>query len=389
MSNESRKARALRQQNPGMASAGRVDPATGARARRASAGEQAAGVRYRQGLRVQDDGSLEVHTDGTLRVDQRQQLGLRNKFDTPTKGTEAANKDYVDGLTQALQDAIDDLNTFIVKPDAHKVTRKLTTQAITASHTALSHDVDSNDLTYDPDGLISIPGFGPTLVVGETCVEVGHAYAVTHTVNLSNTGGFAYTGGTVRIGWQYLHNDGSSVESTELPLSRSFVQYGTFASTDEGSVVVTSHAIIKPLGGVDSDGDPVYTLAPVYVSIAASSGGRFTVNNSHLHIRKLHPQQTSGSALPPPALSTSAPEAAFHAEPVSGALGRGFSTTFYDDSAGIGITSYAWDFGDSTTSTATNPSKTYTAAGTYTVSLTVTNSAGSDTETKTSYITVT
>lgn len=96
MANESRKSRALRQQNPGMASTGRVDPAAGARARRAAAGEQAAGLRYRQGLRVQDDGSLEVHTDATLRVDQRQQLGVRNKFDTPTKDTQAANKAYVD-----------------------------------------------------------------------------------------------------------------------------------------------------------------------------------------------------------------------------------------------------------------------------------------------------
>jgi len=102
MANESRKSRALRQQNPGMASTGRVDPAAGARARRAAAGEQAAGLRYRQGLRVQDDGSLEVHTDATLRVDQRQQLGVRNKFDTPTKDTQAANKAYVDDAIASI-----------------------------------------------------------------------------------------------------------------------------------------------------------------------------------------------------------------------------------------------------------------------------------------------
>ena len=84
-----------------------------------------------------------------------------------------------------------------------------------------------------------------------------------------------------------------------------------------------------------------------------------------------------------------APEAAFHADPLSGALGRGFSTTFYDDSAGVGITSYAWTFGDGGTSTAQNPGHTYTATGTYTVTLTVTNAAGSDIETKASYITVT
>ena len=41
------------------------------------------------------------------------------------------------------------------------------------------------------------------------------------------------------------------------------------------------------------------------------------------------------------------------------------------------------------TSTAQNPTHTYTAVGTYTISLTATNAQGSDTATKTNYITVT
>jgi hypothetical protein len=39
-------------------------------------------------------------------------------------------------------------------------------------------------------------------------------------------------------------------------------------------------------------------------------------------------------------------------------------------------TSYSWNFGDGTTSTETNPSKTYNVGGTYTVSLTVTGEGG-------------
>jgi PKD repeat protein len=50
------------------------------------------------------------------------------------------------------------------------------------------------------------------------------------------------------------------------------------------------------------------------------------------------------------------------------------------------IVSRAWNFGDGTTSTSTNPSKTYAAAGTYTVSLTVTDNGGA-TNTKTSSVT--
>jgi PKD repeat protein len=53
-------------------------------------------------------------------------------------------------------------------------------------------------------------------------------------------------------------------------------------------------------------------------------------------------------------------------------------------------TSWSWTFegGTPSSSTAENPSVTYNTAGTYDVSLTVTNSAGSDGETKTNYITV-
>ncbi|MDO8302164.1 MAG: PKD domain-containing protein, partial [Sedimentisphaerales bacterium] len=45
-----------------------------------------------------------------------------------------------------------------------------------------------------------------------------------------------------------------------------------------------------------------------------------------------------------------------------------------------------WDFGDGATSTAANPSHTYTTVGTYTVSLTVTNVAGSNAVTKPDYV---
>jgi chitodextrinase len=53
------------------------------------------------------------------------------------------------------------------------------------------------------------------------------------------------------------------------------------------------------------------------------------------------------------------------------------------------ITSYAWDFGDGTTSTTANPNKTYSASGVYTVALTVTGPGGSNTKTQTNYVKVT
>jgi len=60
---------------------------------------------------------------------------------------------------------------------------------------------------------------------------------------------------------------------------------------------------------------------------------------------------------------------------------------FTDQSTGI-VTAWSWTFGDGGSSTAQNPTHIYNNAGTYTVSLTVSNGGGSDNETKTNYITV-
>jgi parallel beta-helix repeat protein len=51
-------------------------------------------------------------------------------------------------------------------------------------------------------------------------------------------------------------------------------------------------------------------------------------------------------------------------------------------------TQWNWDFGDGTNATEQNVSHTYTSAGNYTVTLTVYNAAGSDSEVKTEYIRV-
>ena len=63
---------------------------------------------------------------------------------------------------------------------------------------------------------------------------------------------------------------------------------------------------------------------------------------------------------------------------------------FSDQSSGTGQLTYAWDFTNDGVidSTIQNPSFTYTTAGTYSVNLTVTNAAGSDSKLKTGYITV-
>ena len=77
--------------------------------------------------------------------------------------------------------------------------------------------------------------------------------------------------------------------------------------------------------------------------------------------------------------------AAFIATPTSGTVP--LTVGFTDQSTNI-PTSWNWDFGDGGTSSQQNPSNTYSSVGKYTVSLEVTNQYGSNTETKTNYITV-
>lgn len=82
-----------------------------------------------------------------------------------------------------------------------------------------------------------------------------------------------------------------------------------------------------------------------------------------------------------------APTAAFSASPTSGTAP--LSVQFTDTSSG-GPTSWEWDFqNDGTTdSTQQNPSFVYTSPGAYSVKLTVSNTSGSSSMTKTDYITV-
>jgi PKD repeat protein len=87
----------------------------------------------------------------------------------------------------------------------------------------------------------------------------------------------------------------------------------------------------------------------------------------------------AGSVCPQP------PVANFTGTPTSGPAPL---TVDFTDTSTNNPTSWAWTFGDGGTSTEQNPSHTYSDAGTYTVELTVTNPSGSDSVTKTDFITV-
>ena len=81
-----------------------------------------------------------------------------------------------------------------------------------------------------------------------------------------------------------------------------------------------------------------------------------------------------------------APVANFTSDVASGNIPL---TVNFTDTSTNSPTSWLWNFGDGNTSTSQNPSHTYTSVGSYTVTLTATNTGGSNQNIKTNYITAT
>jgi PKD repeat protein len=79
------------------------------------------------------------------------------------------------------------------------------------------------------------------------------------------------------------------------------------------------------------------------------------------------------------------PVSDFTASTTSGAAP--LAMNFINGSTGV-ITAYAWTFGDGGTSNAANPSHVYSSPGVYSVTLTVTGPGGSNTKTRSNYVTV-
>ena len=144
------------------------------------------------------------------------------------------------------------------------------------------------------------------------------------------------------------------------------------------------------LGSAFATGPFSFSFSALQIAIGLVSGaspnGGLNGWVGPLRITKGVARTISGVPSLPFPLGTVTPVADFSGTPTSGTAS--LSVAFTDLSTNT-PTSWLWDFGDGNTSTSQNPTNVYASAGTYTVSLTATNSAGSNQATKTGYITVT
>jgi PKD repeat protein len=113
---------------------------------------------------------------------------------------------------------------------------------------------------------------------------------------------------------------------------------------------------------------------------AYSKAGNYNVNLTAINVNG-----TSSKVVVITVLPKGIPVANFASNVTSGKVP--LTVTFKDKSTGS-PTSWKWSFGDGSTKTSQNPAHTYSKAGSYTVKLIVTNTAGSNTTTKTNYIKV-
>jgi len=125
-------------------------------------------------------------------------------------------------------------------------------------------------------------------------------------------------------------------------------------------------------GGTSTAQNPAHTYTARGVYTVTLSAGNAAGGDARTRVAYI--------SVSPPAVT-----AAFAADTVTGLPPLAVEFT---DQTTNDPTSWAWTFGDDGTSTLQNPAHVYAATGTYTVSLTAENSAGSDTETKEGYIVV-
>ncbi len=159
--------------------------------------------------------------------------------------------------------------------------------------------------------------------------------------------------------------------------SQAVAEYGS--GPDQGRCQIVSGGAGAPLYGASNRWWTAENTSVLNYCIIEINGSSLTLTAKDENLTVIDQVVMNAGA------GTTPPTAAFTGSPTSGSAP--LTVSFTDQSTGPD--SWSWDFGDTGTSTLQNPDHIYTTAGTYTVSLTVTNAYGNDVVTKTDYITVT
>ncbi|WAC04658.1 MAG: PKD domain-containing protein [Methanoregula sp.] len=228
-------------------------------------------------------------------------------------------------------------------------------------------------------GAASIAGSSVTIVSSSniTCQFIIPSSAATGAWNVTviNTdgqseslaSGFSITNTTTTPPLPVIANFTSNPTSGNKPLAVQF--------TDASTGPVTSMSWTFGDGNTSTTQNPLYTYPnagtfTVSLMVSNGSGSNTQTRTNYITVTTLTPAPVTAS---------------FTGNPTSG--NKPLAVQFTDVSTGP-VTSWLWIFGDGNTSIIQGPLYTYPDAGTYTVSLTVSNGTGTNTQTRANYITV-
>ena len=168
-----------------------------------------------------------------------------------------------------------------------------------------------------------------------------------------------------------------------VPIDVTIGSYGITISPPTATVAVNSEVTLTATStGAMPAGVPTWgAINPALVTITPSADGRSAIVRGRLagttRVVVSHAGVGAASEVTVTGVAANQPPSAVVNGPYSGAAG----TMIVLSSAGSrdadgSIVSFAWDFGDGTTSDLASPAKSWSAAGTYTVRLTVTDDDG-------------
>ena len=229
----------------------------------------------------------------------------------------------------------------------------------TVNHLAVAFDSSGS---VDPDGSISSYAWDFGDGATSTSANPSHTYAAAgpHSVTLTVTDN---QGASTAVTHQV-----TAIAPNQLPTAMfsasvsGLVATFSSAGSSDPDGTISSYAWDFGDGSTSSSQNPNHTYAAggsyaVVLTVTDNDGGTNSVSHT---ITPVAPNQ--------------APTAAFTSSQQK--LVASFDSSGSSDPDGT-ISSYSWDFGDGATSTSAKPSHTYSAAGTYQVSLTVTDNQGS------------
>lgn len=259
------------------------------------------------------------------------------------------------------------LSNIVIKDQGNNILSLSPSFSPTSTNTTytltVAHDVGSITVTPTVLGSLTVTVNGQT-PPAPIILDPGETTTVTVTVSLGITSR-TYTINVTRVSLSGLSVTGGSLDPSFVATT---LEYGVAVNYDVGNITVTPNVTSSSLSiSVEVDGTSRSGIEGSY-SISLNLGATTTVTVTvSLGITSRTYTITIARANQPPV-------ARFTANHDSGEspLTVTFDAVSSTDTDGS-ITSYAWDFGDGVTTSGVSATHTYNTAGTYTVTLTVTD----------------